>query len=258
MMYGKVMMNFGERLKQIRTEQGLTQPQFAQAAGIEQSYLSKLENDKSVPSAEMFSSIVAAVGMDPAAFLEPVDKAVLATTLRHIPAVAHFTSQVVAKQTHETKLWLFGAAAAWVVGFALLLAANDGIFFSNRLYKYTSPGVVQAGEADNIFENHAQILALKLGARTITDEEMSAQMAQFQANRVRPRVVEWPNSRGTVYSESSDSGHRNYQLIHTEYVQAPGNRILQFIGAIVAACGFAALFIEWRLRRARKQSSLAV
>lgn len=43
-------MNFGEKLKRIRTEKNLTQPRFAEAIGIEQSYLSKLENDKSQPS----------------------------------------------------------------------------------------------------------------------------------------------------------------------------------------------------------------
>jgi len=43
-------MNFGERIKQLRTERNMTQPQLAEAIGIEQSYLSKLENDKSVPS----------------------------------------------------------------------------------------------------------------------------------------------------------------------------------------------------------------
>lgn len=59
-------MHFGERLKQLRTERGLTQPQLAQAAGIEQSYLSKLENDKSVPSAEMFSTLLAGLGMEAA------------------------------------------------------------------------------------------------------------------------------------------------------------------------------------------------
>lgn len=32
-------MNFGEKLKQIRTQKNLTQPQMAEAIGIEQSYL---------------------------------------------------------------------------------------------------------------------------------------------------------------------------------------------------------------------------
>jgi len=32
-------------------------------------------------------------------------------------------------------------------------------------------------------------------------------------------------------------------------VQAPANRLLQYIGAIVLASGFVGLFLEWRLRR---------
>ena len=77
-------MNFGERFKQVRTDKGLTQPQFAQMAGIEQSYLSMLENDKSLPSTEMFSTILAGIGMDEKTFLKmqqrfpgrPLEKAV--------------------------------------------------------------------------------------------------------------------------------------------------------------------------------------
>jgi len=253
MMSGKVVMNFGERLKQIRTEKGLTQPQFAQMAGIEQSYLSKLENDKSVPSADMFSTIVSGLGMDEATFLEEVDKDVLTTTLRHIPAAAQFNTNAVAAQINHTKQWLYGSAVAWVLGFALMLAANDGIFFSNKLYKYTSPGVILAGEAENIFEKHKEIVSLKLAAKIITSEEMLKEMEAFQVNRVKPVTVEWPNSRGTVYFERADKGLRRFDLIHTEHVQAPGNRILQFLGAIVFVCGFVGLFIEWRLRRLKNQ-----
>lgn len=245
-------MNFGERLKQLRTEKGLTQPQFAQMAGIEQSYLSKLENDKSVPSAEMFSTILAGLGMDEASFLKDVDQDVLATTLSHIPAVSQFTARVATEQVKDTKRWLFGSAAAWVLGFAMMLAANDGIFFSNSLYKYSSQGVIQAGEAENIFDTHKEILLLKLQAKTVTVEEMAQQQAEFQDNRVRPVSVELPASRGSAYVEQTVGGHRRFELDHVEHVQAPGNRILQFLGAIVLVSGFAGLFIEWRLRRLKK------
>lgn len=242
-------MNFGERLKQLRTEKGLTQPQFAQAAGIEQSYLSKLENDKSVPSADMFSTILTGLGMDEAAFLREVDQQVLATTLRHIPAVAQFTSNAVAAQVSDTKRWLYASAAAWVLGFALMLAANDGIFFSNHLYKYDSPGVVRPGEAENVFENHQEILSLKLQAKLVTAEEAAREHSEFLAIRARPVTVEWPDNRGTVYFETVDGGRRRFDLLHTELVQARGNRLLQYLGAIVFASGFAVLLIEWRLRR---------
>lgn len=248
-------MNFGERLKQIRTGKGLTQPQFAQLAGIEQSYLSKLENDKSVPSAEMFTTILSALEMDAAIFLQELDKDVLATTLRHIPAVSQFTAGEVAVSRQHTRRWLFGSAAAWVLGFAMMLAANDGIFFPNKLYKYTSPGVIRAGEAENIFENHKELVTLRMVAQTITAQDATRELSEFQTNRVRPVTVEWPESRGTVYFEPTENGRRRFDLVDTEYVEAPGNRILQYLGAIVLACGFVGLFIEWRLRRLKNKSN---
>lgn len=246
-------MNFGEKLKQLRTDKGLTQPQFAQLAGIEQSYLSKLENDKSVPSAEMFSTILSALEMDAATFLQDVDQGVLTTTLRHIPAVTQFTQGEVTDQLRQTKRWLFGSAAAWILGFALMLAANDGIFFSNKLYKYSSPGVIRAGEPENIFTAWREILGQQMVAKIITVEDMAKQSAEFLAKRARPVTVEWPDSRGTVYYEAVENGRRRFELIDTRDIQAPGNRILQYIGAIVFACGFAGLFIEWRLRRLKSK-----
>jgi len=246
-------MNFGERLKQIRTEKGLTQPQFAQLAGIEQSYLSKLENDKSVPSAEMFGTILSGLEMDEATFLKDVDKDVLATTLRHIPAVSQFNASAVVAQVKDTKRWLYGSAAAWVLGFALMLAANDGIFFSNRLYKYDSPGVILPGEAENVFEKYKEILLLKMQAKIITYEEMAKGLQEFQSSRARPLTLESPDYRGTVYFEKAENGRRRFDLVHTEHVQASGNRILQYLGAIVFVCGFAGLFIEWRLRRLKNK-----
>jgi transcriptional regulator with XRE-family HTH domain len=130
-------MNLGERLKQIRTEKGWTQPQFAQMADIEQSHLLKLENDESLPSAGMFSTILAGLGIGQGSFLKDIDAEVLATTLAHIPAVHQFTAKVATGLARESRCWLYGAAAAWVLGFAMMLAANDGIFFSNKLYKYS-------------------------------------------------------------------------------------------------------------------------
>lgn len=246
-------MNFGERLKQIRTDRGLTQPQFAQLAGIEQSYLSKLENDKSVPSAEMFTTIVSALEMDAASFLQDVDRELLATTLRHIPAVSQFAAGEAAARVNHTRRWLFGSAAAWIFGFAMMLAANDGIFFPNKLYTYSSPGVIRPGEAENVFSTYREVLGNQMLAKLITVEEMGKQSAEFMAKRNRPLTVEWPDSRGTVYYEQVENGRRRFELVTTRHIQSEGNRILQYIGAIVFACGFVGLFIEWRLRRLKNK-----
>lgn len=248
-------MNFGERLKELRTEKGLTQPQFAAQAGIEQSYLSKLENDKSVPSAEMFDTIVSALGVDAATFLQEVDRDVIDSTLRHVPSVCQFKNQAVTEQVHQTKRWLFGSVMAWLLGFAIMLAANDGIVFPNNLYVYQSPGVFLASEPENIFDTYGRILGLQQHAKLITDEEASRLLSEFTARRARPLTVEWPESRGTVYYEAAENGKRRFELIQIKGTQSTGNRLLQYIGALVVACGFAGIFVEWRLRRLKKQLS---
>ncbi len=57
-------MNFGEKLRQLRNDKDLTQPELAEAMGIEQSYLSKLENDKSLPSNDVLNRILDVFGLE--------------------------------------------------------------------------------------------------------------------------------------------------------------------------------------------------
>jgi transcriptional regulator with XRE-family HTH domain len=53
-------MKFGDYLRQKREARGWTQPEAANKAGIEQSYLSKLETGKSYPSEDAYARLVAA------------------------------------------------------------------------------------------------------------------------------------------------------------------------------------------------------
>ncbi|TLU67100.1 helix-turn-helix transcriptional regulator [Thalassotalea litorea] len=50
-------MALGEVIKQTRQDRQLSQPQLSEQAGIETSYLSMLENDKSIPSDEILTAI---------------------------------------------------------------------------------------------------------------------------------------------------------------------------------------------------------
>src|SRR3954466_14739098 len=101
-------MNFGDRLKQLRNQKSLTQPQLAQAIGIEQSYLSKLENDKSVPGADIFQAILRALQMDVATFLQGVHRAIVRRELGQVPEVANHINAQSAQRIHKAKQWLFG------------------------------------------------------------------------------------------------------------------------------------------------------
>lgn len=57
-------MKFGQRIKKLRTEKGLTLEQLAQATGSSKSYIWELENKNPPrPSAEKLSAIAVALGV---------------------------------------------------------------------------------------------------------------------------------------------------------------------------------------------------
>jgi transcriptional regulator with XRE-family HTH domain len=58
-------MAFHENLRILRLAKGLTQPTLAEKAGIEQSYLSKLENGRSMPSDEVLKRLADALESTP-------------------------------------------------------------------------------------------------------------------------------------------------------------------------------------------------
>ena len=66
------MTTLGIRFKSLRSNKGLSQPELAEAVGIEQSYLSKLENDKSFPSDEIFLALLETMKVDLNEFLLPL------------------------------------------------------------------------------------------------------------------------------------------------------------------------------------------
>lgn len=242
-------MNFGDKLKQVRTQKNLTQPQMAEAIGIEQSYLSKLENDKSVPSADMFQTIVRSLDMEPKEFLKDIDKSILQTSLKQIPEVVAYLSAEIGVRAHNAKKWLFGSALSCFIGFALLLAANEGVLYPNNLYKYESKGVFLKNEPEDIFEQFEKIVNLKLSAQIITREAAAGQLADFTENRKRPMSIEKNRDHGTVFYENVEGGRRKFELINVRYVRSSQNQLVQFIGGLFVFCGFLGFFLDFRLRK---------
>lgn len=242
-------MNFGEKLKKIRNEKNMTQPQLAEAIGIEQSYLSKLENDKSVPSAEMFQKVMAALEIGAKDFLQDIDKSILNGPLRQIPEVANFINVSAATRVHNVKKWLLGSAAACALGFALMLGADQGIFVSNKQFQYRSHGIILANESEDVFAQFAKVINLKEQAQILTHQEAAKALAEFEATRVRPTEIILQQDKGQMFFQEDGKGRRKFELSKTIYGHHPANRIIQFLGAIFMFCGVGGFFVEWRLRK---------
>ena len=67
---------FGQQLRQFRQEKGMTLRSLAEAAGVDFTYLSKIENDKVgyLPGAETIRDLAQALGVDAIGLLELANK----------------------------------------------------------------------------------------------------------------------------------------------------------------------------------------
>jgi transcriptional regulator with XRE-family HTH domain len=81
-------MEFGTRMRELRRERGLTLRALAEAAGVDHTYLSKIENNKPgfVPGAETVRALASALGADPLELLTIAGK--VPPELEHMAASA--------------------------------------------------------------------------------------------------------------------------------------------------------------------------
>ncbi len=243
-------MNFGDRLRQLRTQRNLTQPQLAQAIGIEQSYLSKLENDKSVPGADIFQAILRALKLDVAAFLEGVDDVVVHRELRQVPEVANHLNGRGALRVHHVKRWLFGSALAGVVGLSMFFAGQQELLFPGQLYSYESEGVVRAGEPSDLFDSPDAWLRNQMHAGVFAEQDWYKRRVEMMA-RAQRDVTTLDQSRGLGYSEAVPGGTRFYQLMSQTSEPRQQNRYLMLAGIVLTLCSLFGFLVEMRLRSVR-------
>lgn len=251
-------MTLGDKLKQLRTDKNWTQPQAAEAIGIEQSYLSKLENDKSVPSAEIFSAILAAFALDTAKILEGLNLAKLDRQFLLIPAVATHLNNHKEIRIHSIKKWLFSSAIASALGLTLIVAGHLGLVFTNKQYQYASAGIVKKGESQFIFNNWKQDLDMIPGISYPPEymdslREIITKKRQEMVQRQAEDYLLTNDYKGEIFILPVEGGTRTYQL---SYGFADGknlfplkNRLLMLLGFLLAFGGITGFFVEYRLRK---------
>jgi transcriptional regulator with XRE-family HTH domain len=246
-------MNFGDRLKQLRTQKNLTQPQLAQAIGIEQSYLSKLENDKSIPGADIFQSILRALNVDVATFLQGVDDNFVHRELRQVPEVANHLNGQMAVRIHSVKRWLFLSGIAGVLGLTLFFAGQQKLLGSGFTYTYESPGVAHADEPTDIFGFGMadSWLQAEFRAGEITEADFAKRRLEIMS-RMKSDIVILDESRGDGFIAQVPGGTRLYKLKGSAYNDPPANRYAMFGGLLLAFASLFGFIIEARLRSLKK------
>ena len=233
-------MTFGEKLKELRNRREWTQPEMADAIGIEQSYLSKLENDKSLPSNEIFLQILEVLSVDIEAFLGDLDQR-SKNQLRQLPAVAEFFRRERQMLIGNRRRWLLVSATLVTFGVAMIYAGFTHLFYPNVVYQYKSYGIVLEGEPKELIRHpHAFI------SERATDVERRAFIDSIKERIDEDYRISFEYI-GNIYNVTVDGGSRTYHLTDETEIDPWQNKMIVFLGVLLGTFGAIGFLTERKL-----------
>ncbi|BED88715.1 hypothetical protein PspMM1_11830 [Pseudoalteromonas sp. MM1] len=237
------MSTLGQQLKQLRNNKKLSQPEFAEQVGIEQSYLSKLENDKSIPSNEIFRSLLIALDLSIDEFMKPLVSSHDKARLMQIPDVeVWFKSKAVKSSAAQRKI-IYLAMFLIAFGCALFYAGHKNYVFNERFYEYRSIGIIKNDEPLNVF-NHWKDYIIDPSV-----EKRTAKLKEMLARRVELFKL-MDEYIGESFIEEVTDGKRVYTTNAVpRYISHAGNTWLEFIGLFAAVFGLVLAVLEPKLTR---------
>ncbi|WND03378.1 helix-turn-helix transcriptional regulator [Temperatibacter marinus] len=259
-------MKFGLFLKKEREAREWTQPQAAEAIGIEQSYLSKLENGKAIPSTETFEQLMACYEFDLKKLGEAVDDSEL-EKLQEIVLVRDFIMRSRTKSEKSRRRWLITGLVAVMTGVFFMGYAFSPLHDVQVKHTYESKGVIQQKESPYIFAEMPSFSDFKrimqtggkvtmelqgIGPGPAPSSERDRLKMKPLSTRLDYHVTKTWQYRGEYYDipvkEQEKAGvYRRYNLIHSKRYRTtdPIVGMLAF-GLMLFVGGLASFFISRR------------
>jgi len=235
-------MTLGEQLKKLRQEKELSQPELSALVGIEQSYLSKLENDKSVPSNEIFQKILTALALDLEQFLAMFDLSKAKNQLVQIPMIDAWFKQQSQINAISQRRYLYLCSFLVVIAITLFFTGASKLVFTERFYQYESPGIVLKGEPKNIFYKWRDLID-----RTQDDYHNEQITKGIEMTKRRDDVVYLsPQNIGQRFSKEVNGGIRVYHLDKEVEIPQSINAWLQVLGVLLLGAGIMGFVLERR------------
>ncbi len=206
------MMKFGDYLRQAREARHWTQPEAAARAGIEQSYLSKLETGKSYPSDDVFGRLVQAYSIDVKALVSDLDPAE-AEALREIESLR--ATRLILHRTARrlSRGWMLAGLACLLIAGGSIGAALTASDTSHEEYIYLSRGVIAPGEPFDVFD----LVDARLGGTSDMVAGMRAQQIALQ-DRIDEEVRIQRTLQGEGYFETVEGGRRYFRALDSQTV----------------------------------------
>lgn len=233
-------MNFGDKLRQLRNDKQLTQPELAEAMGIEQSYLSKLENDRSLPSNDVLNRILNVFGLELGEMVNDLEQGAK-NQLRQLPDVAAHFNQQKQQIIGNRRRWLITSALFLSLGVALIYAGNQHLFFSNYVYQYKSDGILRDGEPKELLHSPMQYLP-NSASHEATDEFLTSIKARSDES-----YVQYGDFHGNIFNVPVEGGSRTYYLEDETEIKPWQSTAVVFFGVLLAMFGMTGILLERKL-----------
>ena len=235
-------MDFGEKLKQLRHDKDLTQPEAAAAMGIEQSYLSKLENDKSLPSNDVLNRILDVFELEIGGLVSDLSQGAR-NQLRQLPDVADYFRRQKQLLLGNRQRWLVVSTLLLSIGMALVYAGTVHMFFSDVVYEYKSHGIVLEGESKEIFSHPGRYI---LSAASPQEQNKYMDSIRARSDEVYRRSEKF---QGMIFNVAVDGGSRTYYLEAETEVDPWQSKFVVFIGLLMAISGLTGIILDRTLPR---------
>jgi len=236
-------MTLGKKIRTLRAEHNLSQPELAEKIGIEQSYLSKLENDKSVPSNDIFNNILQAFSLTLQQFVNGFSQGVELERLRQIPDIEHYLSSQQKHNQNNQRRCLYLSSLLIVLATTLFYVGYSKQLFSETQFQYESEGIIFEEEPANVFHRWRDLLTLEQKH----DRELVALKAMEMAKRVDENTISVFEHTGPYFRLETLGGYRHYRLANEKHVKRAVNAWLQVFGVFLFSAGIMGFVLERRL-----------
>ncbi|MBD3653320.1 helix-turn-helix transcriptional regulator [Kangiella sp.] len=234
-------MTLGEKLRALRSTSGWTQPEFARKLGIEQSYLSKLENDKSIPSTEMFDKLCTAYEVTPDEMLKDLDKDYIRKNLMHIPIIANTSNSKHEIAKGKRKAAVIVCSTFILVAVLFFFIAQLELLSSNKQYEYRSLGIDFKHEINECLKNKEE----KHCYIKYTGEYIPQVYDKTTHNWVPDSIIT-REYKGKSFMKKLDEGFRDYHVKVLEDKRSPANNIFLILAVFLMTLGVLGLIVEAR------------
>jgi len=233
-------MKLGEIIKQVRNQKQMSQPQLAELAGIEQSYLSKLENNHSIPSNEIFRKLLTALNTKIEDVLTQLAADEVFQLAKQVPDIEHWLNKQKQQDAQQSRKLLLISSLLIVLSTTLFYMGFSKLAFPEWMYRYESKGLVKAGEPIDIFDTWHKDLRSREKLEQKREEMRLRYLPHF-------RITDY--NHGQTYVRELEQGQRLYQQKQKYQQPRTVNALLQILAVLLFSAGFMGFVLENRLHR---------